>query len=317
MCSASSSDEEEHEEDAASHKRSYTSWLASDDFHFIHDSVRRRQSFRGAVRELQERFPKLKTQQRGKFDLLSASALRHWYTRDAAGTIKLKEDYERFLGPQHALSTISRGSGTESWWSTHSAATCEIVQALQHLRSEDHAGIAVGVRLLRWTVAAIAEKHGLANPPLSHGSLCAFARNVMKWSWRCCTTSANKLPTDWQRQGEQMAMRIAVHIDFSKVEPCLIVNWDQTGIILVPAASRTYERRGEDRVAVLGAEEKRQITAVLASSMDGDMLPLQLIFKGKTRALSSCAYRRIHCSGISSHQQRESLEHAGNHAGLH
>ena len=282
MCSASSSDEDEPEEVAASRKRSYTSWLASDDFHFIHDAVNRRQSFRRAVRELQERFPKLKTQERGKFDKLRASTLRHWYARDATGTIKLKDDYERFLGPRHGLLTISRGSGAESWWSTNSAATLEIVQALQHLRSEDHAGIAVGLRLLRWTVAAIAEKHGLANPPLSNGSLCTFAHEVMMWRWRRCTTTANKLPTDWQRQGEHMAMRIAVHIEFSKVEPCLIVNWDQTGIILVPAASRTYEKRGEDRVVVLGAEEKRQITAVLASSMDGDMLPLQLIFKGKT-----------------------------------
>jgi hypothetical protein len=51
---------------------------------------------------------------------------------------------------------------------------------------------------------------------------------------------------------------------------------------LIPAASRTYERQGEKRVAVLGADEKRQITAVLASSMDGDMLPLQLVFTGKT-----------------------------------
>ena len=79
-----------------------------------------------------------------------------------------------------------------------------------------------------------------------------------------------------------MAARIAVHIEFSKVDPSLIVNWDQTGVILIPVASRTYERQGEARVAVLGAEEKRQITALLASSMEGDMLPLQLIFAGKT-----------------------------------
>jgi hypothetical protein len=62
---ASSSDEDEDMPAAAvqSRKRGYTSWLTSDDFHFVHDAVRRRQSFRGAVRELQERFPKLKTQE--------------------------------------------------------------------------------------------------------------------------------------------------------------------------------------------------------------------------------------------------------------
>ena len=44
------------------------------------------------------------------------------------------------------------------------------------------------------------------------------------------------------------------------------------------------EKQGEARVAVLGVEEKRQITAVIASSMDGDLLPLQLIFAAKLSA---------------------------------
>jgi hypothetical protein len=35
-------------------------------------------------------------------------------------------------------------------------------------------------------------------------------------------------------------------------------------------------------VAVIGAEDKRQITACLASALNGELLPLQLIFQGKT-----------------------------------
>jgi hypothetical protein len=57
---------------------------------------------------------------------------------------------------------------------------------------------------------------------------------------------------------------------------------DQTGVHLVPAASWTYAQRGSASVAVVGAEDKRQITACLASSLHGDLLPLQLIFAGKT-----------------------------------
>lgn len=52
VCSASGSDEEMDPVPEATKKRAYTSWLTSDDFHYIHDTVRRRQSFRGAVREL-------------------------------------------------------------------------------------------------------------------------------------------------------------------------------------------------------------------------------------------------------------------------
>ena len=66
------------------------------------------------------------------------------------------------------------------------------------------------------------------------------------------------------------------------MHPSLVVNVDQTGLNLVPAASWTYEQRGATAVAVIGAEDKRQITACLASSLYGDLLPLQLIFTGTT-----------------------------------
>lgn len=63
---------------------------------------------------------------------------------------------------------------------------------------------------------------------------------------------------------------------------------DQTGVHLVPAANWTYEATGSTSVAVIGAEDKRQITACIASSLAGDLLPLQLIFQGKTsRSLPS------------------------------
>jgi hypothetical protein len=55
---------------------------------------------------------------------------------------------------------------------------------------------------------------------------------------------------------------------------------DQTGIHLVPAAKYTYEKSGASSVAVIGAEDKRQITVCVASSLDGELLPLQLIFTG-------------------------------------
>jgi len=289
-CSPSSSDDDDDDDhDAAaaaavppSRKRGYTSWLASESFHLIHDAVRRRQSFRAAARDLQQRFPRLPTQQQGQFDLLRASTLRHWYTRDATRTIKLKPEFERFLGPCNALQPIAGGSGPPSWWQQHPEATKAIREALRTLREEERAGIAVGLRLVRWTVAAIAEKLHLLDPPLSTYSLSKFVHRELNWTWRCRTTAAGKLPEDWQAQGTQMAQRIAVHIEIGSVDESLIVNWDQTGIVLIPAASRTYEKQGEARVAVLGAEEKRQITAVLASSMDGEMLPLQLIFAGKT-----------------------------------
>jgi hypothetical protein len=57
---------------------------------------------------------------------------------------------------------------------------------------------------------------------------------------------------------------------------------DQTGVHLAPVDSRTYEASGNKEVKVIGADDKRQITACIASSLNGDLLPLQLIFQGKT-----------------------------------
>src|SRR5690606_22792260 len=69
-----------------------------------------------------------------------------------------------------------------------------------------------------------------------------------------------------------------------QVHPSLVINMNQTGVHLVPSAgwTVTYERINSAAMAVLGAEDKRQITVCLASSLDGELLPLQLIFQGKT-----------------------------------
>jgi len=64
----------------------------------------------------------------------------------------------------------------------------------------------------------------------------------------------------------------------------LLINFDQTGINLVSKSNYTYEKKGSKSVRMVGQEDKRQITAVVGSSADGDLLPLQLIFQGKTDA---------------------------------
>ena len=69
-----------------------------------------------------------------------------------------------------------------------------------------------------------------------------------------------------------------------QVHPSLVVNLDQTGLHLVPAGARTYEVKGSKQVSIARIDDKRQITAVVESSLDGCLLPLQLIFQGKTDA---------------------------------
>jgi len=58
----------------------------------------------------------------------------------------------------------------------------------------------------------------------------------------------------------------------------LVINLDQTGIHFIPACGRGRARKGAKEVAMLGGEDKRQITGVLAVSASGKQLPPQLIF---------------------------------------
>lgn len=63
----------------------------------------------------------------------------------------------------------------------------------------------------------------------------------------------------------------------------LVLNWDHTGISIVPGSSWTMELKGSQRVEIVGIREKCQITAVLCGSLTGD----QLIYQGKTSACFS------------------------------
>ena len=63
---------------------------------------------------------------------------------------------------------------------------------------------------------------------------------------------------------------------------------------------------GSSDVAVVGAEDKRQITACVAASLRGDLLPLQLIFQGKTA-------RTLPAATAASVAARVDITHSDNH----
>ena len=44
------------------------------------------------------------------------------------------------------------------------------------------------------------------------------------------------------------------------------------------------EAKGSKRVEAVGLNDKRQITAVFCAALSGQLLPLQLIYQGKTAA---------------------------------
>ena len=48
--------------------------------------------------------------------------------------------------------------------------------------------------------------------------------------------------------------------------------------------SWTMEQKGKKHVEIIALDDKQQITAVICGSLSGDVLPLQLIYQGKTQA---------------------------------
>ena len=72
-------------------------------------------------------------------------------------------------------------------------------------------------------------------------------------------------------------------VKLHEVAPDLIFNWDQTGILLVPSAQWTMDKKGRKRVPIAGHNDKQLITAVMCGALTGEMLPIQLVYKGTTK----------------------------------
>lgn len=105
----------------------------------------------------------------------------------------------------------------------------------------------------------------------------------MKFVMRKATTSKSKYSdVNLSALKKSFLEDVVTTVQMEEIPPELIMNWDQTGIKLVPASSYTMEQRGSKRVEMGGAGDKRQITAIFCGTILGDFLPLQLIYKGKT-----------------------------------
>ncbi len=102
----------------------------------------------------------------------------------------------------------------------------------------------------------------------------------MNFVRRKATTSKSKhKPLDFTELKKSFIDDVESVVTMEEIPPELILNWDQTGIHLVPASSWTMEQVGSKRVVISGVNDKRQITAIFCGSLTGDFLP---IYQGKT-----------------------------------
>ena len=96
-------------------------------------------------------------------------------------------------------------------------------------------------------------------------------------------TKAKVDVSNFKELKEQYLLDIDNIIQMDKIPTELVVNFDQTAISYVPVSSWTMEKEGSRHVEVIGKDDKCQMTAVLAGTLNGDFLPVQLVYKGTTK----------------------------------
>lgn len=101
-------------------------------------------------------------------------------------------------------------------------------------------------------------------------------------TYRRVTNAAKKVPENAEQLIDEFTERCAVIMNVYAIDPELVLNFDQTGISLVPASTFTYDNKNAKRVAVSHIEDKRQITGLVCSTLANKMVPMQLVFTGKT-----------------------------------
>ena len=126
----------------------------------------------------------------------------------------------------------------------------------------------------------LVEYGGYINLTLTWAQSLLTRMNFVK---RKSTTAKSKFnPMEFAELKAGFLKELQAVVEMEEIPPAMILNWDQTGIHLVPSSLWTMEKQGSKRVEIVGSNDKRMITAVLCGSLIGDFLPIQLIYKGKT-----------------------------------
>ena len=242
-------------------------------------------SSRGVVEYLQRKYPKFETEEEGRYDSLNESTVRYWFDENW----KLKPQFQQAV--QLSTNQHSRGQGRCPILSKYPDVVKEMVEILGAMRNDGYQ--TMNYFIISKVMKSVVKRNvpGLLDVlKFSSYYVYQFVDTHLDWAKRRSTTGAKKLPDNWKDLAITMGKRIAIKIDElnntlsvkNSFHRSLLINFDQTGVHLVPKSNYTFAPRGSNSVPTIGAEDKRQITAIVASSADGDLLPLQLIFSGKT-----------------------------------
>ena len=75
---------------------------------------------------------------------------------------------------------------------------------------------------------------------------------------------------------------IVQKINEHKIPSSMVINLDQTPSKFVPGCNKTLAKKGCKSVPITGSTDKRMITATFSITLTREILPIQLIYGGKT-----------------------------------
>ena len=115
----------------------------------------------------------------------------------------------------------------------------------------------------------------------------SWAKSLFKrmgFSRRMKTTGKVEIPEGARKEAELLYLHSIVDIvEQNEIPSSLIMNLDQTPLKYVPVSHRTMAKRGAKSVSIAGSSDKRCITGTFVITLDGNFLPIQLIYGGKTK----------------------------------
>ena len=96
------------------------------------------------------------------------------------------------------------------------------------------------------------------------------------------TRAARKVPVYFEFIQMEFVSEIKKLVKTYDIPDDLIINFDQTNVMIVPVGHYTLDKVGSKQVSILGLEDKRQVTMVLACTLSGKFVPSQIIYQEKT-----------------------------------
>ena len=79
------------------------------------------------------------------------------------------------------------------------------------------------------------------------------------------STTTKYLVNDFDAIKGQFLADIVMVKELQEISDDLILNWDHTGINIVPSSAWTMDQKGQQHVDLLALDDKRQITAIKSS----------------------------------------------------